>query len=309
MKSLSFPWTLSSLLLLPPTQAFITPPPSSLKHTILHLQAPNEESTSSSRYQFLQQALTLPSAFLLTNTLSLPTPASALVKGNAPPPKKKVSDSPKIQCTTIDECQEKTDKLIAQEQVKAMEESASDDIKVAPKGSRYRDLQAGNLETPTAQPGDKVELYYKVLKLGKRSYDGLSGEGTVVFSRGYNLEDDETSSQRDSFTCQLGSPQIISALSDAIPGMHIGTIRRISVSPQMGWEVPTKDCDGGPGGSGTGGELKTDYVVVPTATMVSTESCFAKDKLPFPKTYAEQRRMAQRFDQSLIVEVELAKIY
>ena len=62
------------------------------------------------------------------------------------------------------------------------------------------------------------------------------------------------------------------------------------------------------GGSGTGGELKTDYVVVPTATMVEQEACFDKTKLPFPTTYAQERRMAQRFDQSLIVEVQLVNV-
>lgn len=35
-----------------------------------------------------------------------------------------------------------------------------------------------------------------------------------------------------------------------------------------GWEKATQYCDGGPGGSGAGGEIKTDYVLVPTATMV-----------------------------------------
>lgn len=61
------------------------------------------------------------------------------------------------------------------------------------------------------------------------------------------------------------------------------------------------------GGTGSGGTLKTDYVVVPTATMVATEDCFDKTKLPFPTTYGEQRRMAQRFDQSLIMEVKVVK--
>ena len=76
----------------------------------------------------------------------------------------------------------------------------------------------------------------------------------------------------------------------------------------MGWERPDRACDGGPGGQGAGGDLKTDYVVVPTATMVATETCFDKSKLPFPERYDQQRRMAQRFDQSLIMEVELVNV-
>jgi hypothetical protein len=58
---------------------------------------------------------------------------------------------------------------------------------------------------------------------------------------------------------------------------------------------------------GAGGELRTDYVVVPTATMVDQEACFDTSKSPFPTTYAQRRRMAQRFDQSLIMEVQVAK--
>jgi hypothetical protein len=87
-----------------------------------------------------------------------------------------------------------------------------------------------------------------------------------------------------------------------------GSVRRISILPQFGWRLPGKQCDGGPGGSGAGGELKTDYVVVPTATMVNEETCFDKSKLPFPQRYDQQRRLAQRFDQSLIIEVELVGI-
>ena len=56
-------------------------------------------------------------------------------------------------------------------------------------------------------------------------------------------------------------------------------------------------CDGGPGGRGAGGDKKTDYVIVPTATMVATEACFDTTKIPFPTSYAQERRMAQRFDQ------------
>ena len=38
-----------------------------------------------------------------------------------------------------------------------------------------------------AKLGDTATIHYKVLKIGKRSYDGLSGEGTVVFSRSFRV--------------------------------------------------------------------------------------------------------------------------
>jgi len=153
--------------------------------------------------------------------------------------------------------------------------------------------------------GDEVQLFYKVLKLGKRSYDGLSGEGTVVFSRGYGLEDDESEAGQKSFTTTVGSYSNIAALNDAVVGMKVGGIRRFAVLPQQGWRKPGRACDGGPGGSGTGGDVKTDYVVVPTAQLVAEEACFDSTKQPFPTSYAQQRRMAQRFDQSLIMEVQV----
>lgn len=56
--------------------------------------------------------------------------------------------------------------------------------KVTGAGTRYRDIEDGDETKGTVKDGDDVAMYFKVLKLGKRSYDGLSGEGTVVFSRG-----------------------------------------------------------------------------------------------------------------------------
>ena len=45
-------------------------------------------------------------------------------------------------------------------------------------GVRYIEVADGS--GTEVKEGDDVQLYFKVLKLGKRSYDGLSGEGTVV---------------------------------------------------------------------------------------------------------------------------------
>jgi len=97
-------------------------------------------------------------------------------------------------------------------------------------------------------------------------------------------------------------------LNDGVVGMNVDGTRRFTIMPQQGWERPTAMCDGGPGGRGSGGDLKTDYVIVPTATMVATEECFDKSKKPFPSSYAQERRMAQRFDQSLIMEVQVVGI-
>jgi FKBP-type peptidyl-prolyl cis-trans isomerase len=216
---------------------------------------------------------------------------------------KPVSDRPK--CGNIEECQalaEQKERELIQQQQQQQDASASA-LMTTKAGTRYRDLELGSGKEKV-QEGDSVEIAYKVLKLGKRSYDGISGEGTTVFSRGYDQEDEAPGP----FVFSVGDDRVIVALNDAIVGMTSGGIRRMAVQPDRGWRKPGRECDGGPGGAGTGGELKTDYVVVPTAKLVATETCFDTNKLPFPSSYAQQRRMAQRFDQSLIMEVKLINI-
>jgi len=270
-------------------------------------------STSPSRRNLLRHDLPSILAFfatvttVTTTTITSPLPANALVKGNAPPPaasKKSGDDRPK--CTNVEECQ-----ALAERKEQAEREKADANrvpTKKTKGGVIYRDETEGLSDGPEAKNGDDVSLYYKVLKLGKRSYDGLSGEGTVVFSRGYGLEDDETNPREKSFRTTIGALNNIAALNEGIVGMKVGGVRRVVVFPQKGWRKQTAQCDGGPGGEGRGGELRTDYILVPTATMVEQEACFDTSRQPFPTTYAQQRRMAQRFDQSLILEVELVSI-
>jgi len=241
--------------------------------------------------------------------LQSPQPLLALVKGNAPPPKSKEA-SQKLTCVNVQECEEQRDRQQREEAL--LESSVTTPVKITSDGTRYKDMRLGNdAENFTADVGDEVAIRYKVLKVGKRSSDGLSGEGTVIFSMGYGLEDNEPSDAAFTFTIvkPASSSQVIEALLDGIVGTQVGGIRRIGVTPQKGWEKATAQCDGGPGGTGAGGDIKTDYVLVPTATMVATEVCFDKSKLPFPtNNFAEQRRMAQRFDQSLILELELLRV-
>jgi hypothetical protein len=238
-------------------------------------------------------------------TTAHPDPALALVKGVAPPPSKKVGDQ-KPKCRNLDECQA----LAEQREKQQLEEATADEqqdgiaIQTTAGGVRYRDLVVPSAGE-AVRMGDEVSLAYKVLKLGKRSYDGLSGEGTVVFSRGYGLEDDEAKPGDRLFATVAGAYSNVVALNEALVGMRVGGTRRFSVLPQYGWRRPTRECDGGPGGSGSGGDVKTDYVVVPSAQLVAEEACFDQTRQPFPSSYAQQRRMAQRFDQSLIMEVQV----
>jgi hypothetical protein len=115
------------------------------------------------------------------------------------------------------------------------------------------------------------------------------------------LEDDEKAPGTKSFQTIIGSPNNIAALNDTVVGFHTAGTRGFSILPQKGWEKPTAICDGGPGGEHYclteitlslcgndsfvvtnqgafvhlshqvgalgGGDIKTDYVMVPTATM------------------------------------------
>lgn len=271
------------------------------RQTKLQTESPIE--IANERRQFLQKFAVGVSGASFALLGGQVLPANALVKGVAPPPPKKSGDS-KPKCTNVEECQEMAEK---REQELREKEEQGPPPSVTAGGVRYKDFEEGSGE-PVIKDGDEVQVYFKVLKLGKRSYDGLSGEGTVVFSRGYGFEDDEDKAGVKSFQTVVGGYNNVAALNEALVGMKVGGIRRFSILPQKGWRKPTKACDGGPGGSGTGGELKTDYVVVPTATMVDQEACLDMTKQPFPSSYAQQRRMAQRFDQSLIMEVQVSKI-
>lgn len=154
-----------------------------------------------------------------------PSEAKALVKGNAPPPPKKSASTSSTKCTNVEECQAQAEEREARE--RAEREKDATPASSTPKGTKYRDMIEGNEALGVATTGKQVTLRYKVLKLGKRSYDGLSGEGTVVFSRGYGLEDDEQQPGDKAFITTLGSTQNIEALNDAVVGMKVGGTRRM----------------------------------------------------------------------------------
>jgi FKBP-type peptidyl-prolyl cis-trans isomerase len=263
-------------------------------------------STSTPHHLWTRRSLasTLSSIAVFSSLLSAPLPSNALVKGNAPPSKTSRS-ADKRKCTNVEECQTLAEQQADRERLEELTTAVP--TQVTPGGTRYRDMElATDSDATLVKANMQVALQYKVLKLGKRSYDGLSGEGTVVFSRGYGLEDDEQGKDASkTFVTTVGARSNIEALNEALVGMRVGGTRRFAVLPQKGWRKPGNMCDGGPGGRGQGGDLKTDYVVVPTATMVAEEACFDQTKQPFPSAYAEQRRMAQRFDQSLIMEVKV----
>lgn len=210
------------------------------------MAGPIDSDPHADRRSVLERALFLAGAL----TISSPEHANALVKGVAPPEKKAAGNKPK--CTNVEECQ-----ALAERREQELREQAEQGPppKATAGGVRYIEVADGS--GTEVKEGDDVQLYFKVLKLGKRSYDGLSGEGTVVFSRGYGLEDDESSPGSKSFQTTVGGFSNIKALNEALVGMKVGGVRRFSILPQKGWERAIAACDGGPGGKGSGGDLKT----------------------------------------------------
>ena len=158
------------LLLCSPSSAWV-PSLQSKRTTTLSMAA--DDDTVQERRQVLQ-GMALAGFALLAN----PPSSNALVKGVAPPPQKKVT-SEKPKCTNVEECQEAA--YIREQEMREVNDEGPPP-KTTAGGLRYRDMEDGS--GAAIKDGDEVLLHYKVLKLGKRSYDGLSGEGTVVFSRG-----------------------------------------------------------------------------------------------------------------------------
>ena len=101
--------------------------------------------------------------------LAVPSmPALALVTGSKPP--EGGFKAKKAKCKNIDECEaagaQAADQKFGTEEV-AFQRTVG--------GDRFRDLAPGTGKK--AAQGDAVEIRYRVMRLGTRARDGLSGEG------------------------------------------------------------------------------------------------------------------------------------
>jgi len=151
---------------------------------------PPEEHQSpiTHRRYFLHTIKILTGAISVSSFATVASPSYALVKGNAPPPKKTLEER---KCRNVSECQEQAELTAAQQEEEMKAQMTPP--KVTTLGTRYRDMESAldihslGPEGVTVQAGNTISVRYKVLKLGKRSYDGLIGEGTVIFSRGWFL--------------------------------------------------------------------------------------------------------------------------
>lgn len=104
-------------------------------------------------------------------------PAHALIKGSTPPAKLAPKER---KCKSIDECEA----LGAQREAEKEAELGELTFERTEGGDRYRDLTQGS--GAPVKLGDTVAIRYRVMRLGTKARDGLSGEGQTIFSLGYD---------------------------------------------------------------------------------------------------------------------------
>ncbi len=232
-----------------------------------------------------------------------PTLANALVKGSAPPPK--ASRGEKRTCKTIDECEE-----VGRQRAAAAFDAQNDQPFFTTKdGVRWRDVREGS--GGEVLKGDGVLLKYRVMRLGKRATDNLSGEASPVFSLGYG-EDDDT--EKDVLQAVVGAKQLIPALDSALIGMRKGGARRLFVVPEKGWKKINASCSAATNGASNAGDASAGgldvlgQAVVPLAEIVDNDACIEDVLLPQPRNFGAKRRLARRFDEGLLVEVEVVDL-
>ncbi|KAL1512159.1 hypothetical protein AB1Y20_005427 [Prymnesium parvum] len=208
--------------------------------------------------------------------------ADALVKGSAPPPK---LEKPKERkCKNLDECEA----LAAQREAEREAEAGELTFERTAGGDRIRDLKAGSGRE--AKAGDAVAIRYRVMRLGTKARDGLSGEGQTIFSLGFGEDDDK---EGDVLPVSLDAETLVPGIEAALVGMRPGGRRRVLVRPERGWKDQSASC--------AGIVFKADI----GAAVENEAACLNKTKLPLPRSYGAKQRFARRFDESLLVELDL----
>lgn len=238
---------------------------------------------------------------LLGAAVAAPAPALALVKGSAPPPK---TGPKERKCKSIDECEA----LGERERAKAAE-GADETIERTRGGDRYRDLAVGDKGGKAVAEGDAVEIRYRVMRLGTKARDGLSGEGQTIFSFGYGEDEDR---EGDTLPVRLAGRNLVAGVNDALVGMKPGGRRRVLVRPERGWRDLTGACAEGTKSLGLDAQKRTDaqsgnlvFKADIGAAIENELACQNKVSLPQPRTYGAKARFGRRFDESLLVELDV----
>ncbi|CAN0340300.1 unnamed protein product, partial [Laminaria digitata] len=160
-----------------------------------------ESDTATGRGEFLSRLAAGAGAGAALAAVFPVQPADALVKGNSPPAgynKKRGSGSGNG---------EREAEVTAD--ATAGDKDPSRTFSVTKTGVRFKDLKIGSGKE--VKPFEVVDVRYRVEKLGKRSYDGISGETQSVFSLGYGDDDDK---EGDVLTVPLGQGRLVSAVDE-----------------------------------------------------------------------------------------------
>eukprot|EP00913_Durusdinium_trenchii_P031662 g29650.t1 len=263
----------------------------------------------------------------LTLSLGGLSAARALIKGNAPPEGYglgKGMNKAALDCRSRAECEELG--LKREEEKYGMTSPGQEKTyKLTPSKARYKasderwktflqlvlgldtsfpivvvfdseDVKAGDESAGVAKVGDDVKIRYRVMRSGKRSYDGLSGEAEATLN------------------APIGQGRFVKALDEALVGMAVGGVRRIQVRPDygLGWKKEGK-CAEAIGAVGmvaglpaAGAERESDCI--DTALLPQPIDRWGAEMGPMSAVESRKqnsRRFERRFDEALIVEAEL----
>ena len=119
---------------------------------------------------------------------------------------------------------------------------------------------------------------------------------------GYGEDDDK---EGDKIDISMVNSNLIPALRSGLIGMKAGGKRRILVRPERGWFI---------GGTCTDALESSDInslaanFIVPGTKIEDAGRCLDTTRIPSPVSYSAKRRMNRRFDESLILEVDVVSI-
>ena len=146
-------------------------------------------------------------------------------------------------------------------------------------------------------------------RLGTKARDGLTGEGQTIFSYGYGEDDDK---EGDKLAVQLAGNNLVPGVNDALLGMKPGGRRRVLVRPERGWRELTGACAEGQKSLGLDAAQRTSaqdgnlvFKADIGAAIENENACQNKVSQPQPRTYGQRARFGRRYDESLLVELDL----
>jgi len=198
-------------------------------------------------------------------------------------------------CASLMECEE----LGAENRLKEFGDPNKMTFEKTVSGARYKDYEVGDASKGVAAVGKTIGIRYRVMRSGKRSTDGLSGAASTIYSKGFGEDD----GPKDALLrVKLGDGKFVKAMEEGLIGMNVNGTRRIQVRPEkgLGWKKAGQ-CAKNIGAIGVVAGL-------PMGGAQREEDCLNEDLLPQPDDYGEKRRFARRFDESLIVEIQLAEV-